>query len=257
MPIESYGVRHQNKVANNNDFLHESFKRKGFIIYPSKMKAMEMSRIEENFEKIRESYSQKYFQNKESNFSIRALFSFDKCFLNLARSKNLIKFLKLLFDGDFILNQQNGLINSPNYKYNQAKWHRDLPYQHFISSKNIAVNVIYCIDQFTIENGCSEVLPYSQLFEDFPSDKFVLKNYEPVIANAGDFIILNAMTFHKGGINKSSEDRRGINTVYSIPFIRHQLDVTTMDYKFNLTESDKKFLGFQYASSKSIKSILL
>lgn len=256
MNIDSYGVRHQNKVFNDNDLLSESFKRKGFIIFPSKIKTKEKREIEEKFETTRKSYFLKYFKNQKINSSIRALFSFDRCFLTLARNDNLIKFLKLLFDGEFILNQQNGIINSSNIKYNQARWHRDLPYQHFVSSKNIAINVIYCIDKFTIENGCSEVLPYSQLFENFPSDKFILNNFEPVVANAGDFIILNSMTFHKGGVNKSSKDRRGINSVYSIPFIRHQIDLTTLEYKYKLTELEKKFLGFQYSSVKTIENIL-
>ncbi len=257
MSIESYGVSHKNKISTQNDLLREIFHRKGFIIFPSKMKKEEIQNIDDKFEKVRAKYSSQFFQNKKTSFSIRALFSFDKTFLNLAKNKYLNKFLMTLFDGVYILNQQNGLINAPNIKYNQSKWHRDLPYQHFVSSKNIAINVIYCIDKFTIENGCSEVLPYSQLFENFPSDKFILNNFEPVVANAGDFIILNSMTFHKGGINKTSKDRRGINSVYSIPFIRHQIDLTTLEYNYKLTQSEKKFLGFQYSSVKSIKDILI
>ena len=256
MSIESYGILHKNKIANENDVFREIFYRKGFIIFPSKMSIEEVEKIGNKFEEVKENYSSQYYQNKKTSFSMRGLFSFDKSFLTLAKNKNLNKFLATLFDGVFILNQQNGLINSPNIKYNQAKWHRDLPYQHFISSKNIAINVIYCVDTFTIKNGCSMVLPYSHLFENFPSDEFIENNQEPIVANRGDFIILNSMTFHKGGINLSSKERRGINSVYSIPYIRHQIDLTTLDYRFKLTEADKKFLGFQYASVKSIKNIL-
>ena len=114
------------------------------------IKNEEMKIIADNFEEVKNDYSSKYFENKKNDFSIRGLFSFNRCFLNLARNKKLNQFLKLLFDGVFILNQQNGLINSPKSKYSQAKWHRDLPYQHFVSSKNIAINVIYCIDKFVI-----------------------------------------------------------------------------------------------------------
>ena len=170
MSIESYGILHKNKIANENDVFREIFYRKGFIIFPSKMSIEEVEKIGDKFEEVKENYSSQYYQNKKTSFSIRGLFSFDKSFLTLAKNKNLNKFLATLFDGVFILNQQNGLINSPNIKYNQAKWHRDLPYQHFISSKNIAINVIYCVDTFTIKNGCSMVLPYSHLFENFPSD---------------------------------------------------------------------------------------
>jgi len=256
MSIDSYGIAHQNKIRKDNDFFRESFQRKGFVVFPSKIKTEEMKSIDYNFGEVRNYYSSKYFQNQIRNFSIRALFSFNKCFLSLARNKNLINFLNTLFDGIYILNQQNGLINSPETKYDQAKWHRDLPYQHFTSSKNIAINVIYCIDKFSIKNGGTIVLPYSHLFENFPSDKFIVTNEEAIIANPGDFIILNAMTFHKGGINKTIKDRRGINSVYSIPFIRHQIDLTSIDYKYKLTKADKEFLGFQFSSKKSINNIL-
>ena len=256
MSLDSYGIIHQNKLKNKNDLFRESFQRKGFIIFPSEINCEEKKIIANNFEEVKNYYSSKYFENEIKNFSIRALFSFNKCFLDLARNKNLTKFLASLFDGVFILNQQNGLINSPTSKYSQAKWHRDLPYQHFISSKNIAINVIYCIDKFTINNGSTIVLPYSHLFENFPSDKFVIDNEVPIIAKPGDFIIVNAMTFHKGGINTSSRVRRGINSVYSIPYIRHQIDLESLTYKYKLNKKDKDFLGFKYSSIKSIENIL-
>ena len=256
MSIHSYGVIHQNKVTNKNDLFHESFARKGFVVLPSKINNKAMRSIGDIFENVRECYSNKFFNNKKIDFSIRALFSFDKVFLAIAQNKNLLKFLSTLFDGEYILNQQNGIINSPHIKYNQARWHRDLPYQHFVTSKFIAINVIYCIDKFTVENGCTIALPYSQLFENFPSNEFITYNQEPIIANPGDFIILNGMTFHKGGVNNSSDDRRAINSVYTIPFIRHQVDVTSLDYKYRLNSKDKKFLGFQYSSSKSLEKLL-
>ena len=256
MSLDSYGVIHQNKLKSDNDSFHEMFQRKGFVILPSEIKNEEMTIIADNFEEVKNDYSSKYFENKKNNFSIRGLFSFNRCFLNLARNEKLNQFLKLLFDGVFILNQQNGLINSPTSKYSQAKWHRDLPYQHFVSSKNIAINVIYCIDKFIINNGSTLVLPYSHLFENFPSDKFVINNELPIIAKPGDFIVVNAMTFHKGGINKSSRDRRGINSLYSIPYIRHQIDLASLKYKYKLSKGDKDFLGFQYSSIKSIENIL-
>ena len=110
--------------------------------------------------------------------------------------------------------------------------------------------------KFIINNGSTLVLPYSHLFEKFPSDKFVIDNELPIIAKPGDFIVVNAMTFHKGGINKSSRDRRGINSLYSIPYIRHQIDLASLKYKYKLSKGDKDFLGFQYSSIKSIENIL-
>jgi len=85
-----------------------------------------------------------------------------------------------------VLNQQNGVINPPHSeRYNQGAWHRDLPYQHFVSSRPLAINALFCLDQFTIENGATKVLPASHRQEAFPSDDFVQSQATPVTAPAG------------------------------------------------------------------------
>jgi ectoine hydroxylase-related dioxygenase (phytanoyl-CoA dioxygenase family) len=74
-----------------------------------------------------------------------------------------------------VLNQQNGVINPPHGQpYSQGKWHRDLPYQHFVSSRPLAVNAFFCLDPFTPGNGATMVLPASYRQESFPSDRFVV-----------------------------------------------------------------------------------
>ena len=254
--LKSYGVIHQNNPKNEIEINCESFQRKGFVLISSGYNDDKLEEITNCFEETKKMYSVKYSKNIFEIESIRGLFFFHRVFLDLAQNKKLNKLLKVLFDGAYMLNQQNGLINSPNALYEQSRWHRDLPYQHFVSSKNIAINVIFCIDSFDNNNGASLVLPYSHLFEEFPSPDFVEKNKLSINAKKGDFIILNAMTYHRGGDNVSSNDRRGINTVYSIPYIRHQIDVECLDYNYKLSKKDKIFLGHNFSSLKSIKKIL-
>ena len=73
--------------------------------------------------------------------------------------------------------------------------------------------------------------------------KFTLDNEVTIEANSGEFIILDAMTYHSGGLNVSKFSRRGINTVYSIPYIRHQIDLEYFKFKYKLSKKDKEFLG--------------
>ena len=39
--------------------------------------------------------------------------------------------------------------------HHQSAFHRDLPYQHFTSSRPIAINALFCADEFTNENGAT------------------------------------------------------------------------------------------------------
>ena len=253
--VESYGIIQQDQPNSDLEFNIEKFHRKGYVKISSEYNQNELNKIRGAFNKAKSLYLKKYNLADNDLSSIRGLFALDKIFLEIAKNKFLLKFLKKVFDGKFIVNQQNGLINNPKKIYEQAKWHRDLPYQHFISSKVLAINAIFCIDNFNNQNGATKVLPCSQLFEKFPSKNYTLDNEVTIEANSGDFIILNAMTYHSGGFNSSKYLRRGINTVYSIPYIRHQIDLDYLQFKYKLSKKDKEFLGFNYSSIKDIKKL--
>ncbi len=82
-------------------------------------------------------------------------------FLRLATHPKLAEVLGKLIAGKYVLNQQNGVVNPPGESYNQASWHRDLPHQHFVSSSPLAVNALFCLDDFVAANGATFVLPAS------------------------------------------------------------------------------------------------
>ena len=253
--IESYGIIQQDQPKSDLEFNLEKFHRKGYVKISSGYNQNELTKISKTFNKTKSFYLKKYNLADNNLSSIRGLFALDKIFLEIAKNKFLLKFLKKVFDGKFIINQQNGLINNPKKIYEQAKWHRDLPYQHFVSSKVLAINAIFCIDNFNNQNGATKVLPCSQLFEKFPSNNYTLDNEVTIEANSGEFIILNAMTYHSGSLNSSKFSRRGINTVYSIPYIRHQMDLDYMEFNYKLSKKEREFLGFNYSSIKGIKKL--
>ncbi len=124
-------------------------------------------------------------------------------FLELATNSRILEICRSLIAGYAILNQQNGIINPPNGKpYNQGAWHRDLPYQHFVSSRPLAINALFCLDAFTLENGATMVLPASHRMEAFPSDHFVGAQALTVAAPRG-LVHRARLVFHSGGVNAS------------------------------------------------------
>ena len=165
--VENYGIIHQEQPNSDLEFNIEKFHRKGYVKISSEYKQNELKKISEAFNKAKALYLKKYNLVDSNLSSIRGLFALDKIFLEVAKNKFLLKFLKKVFDGKFIVNQQNGLINNPKKIYEQAKWHRDLPYQHFVSSKVLAINAIFCIDNFNNQNGATKVLPCSQYSKNF------------------------------------------------------------------------------------------
>jgi ectoine hydroxylase-related dioxygenase (phytanoyl-CoA dioxygenase family) len=161
---------------------------------------------------------------KETDLA-RCPLSYDSWFLQFLEFPLVAGLISRLL-GDFnILNLQNGIINRPAIKHHQVSWHRDLPYQNWVCSRALAVNALFCIDDFSIETGGTYVLPHSHQFETFPSVNFVEQHEHPVTAGAGSGIVFDAMLFHRAGANTSQRIRRGLNHLYTIPLLKQQISL--------------------------------
>jgi hypothetical protein len=164
--------------------------------------------------------------------------------------------LSKLIIGKFILNQQNGVINPPGETYNQGAWHRDLPYQHYVSNTPLAVNALFCVDDFTPENGSTFVLPASHRAVNFPSASYIQRNALQVEAKAGQYILLDCMLFHAGGFNRSNVNRRAVNHVYTIPYFKQQIKLSELLKNVDLRPDQMDLFGFNYQEPISIDQYL-
>jgi ectoine hydroxylase-related dioxygenase (phytanoyl-CoA dioxygenase family) len=154
---------------------------------------------------------------------VRCVLAQDPFFIETATHPRILSLMAVLLGEYFILQQQNGVINPPSGRHHQAAWHRDLPYQHFVSSRPLAVSVLWCLDEFNEETGGTWVLPASHKTEQSPSEEYVTAHARGVVANAGDALVFDSMLFHRAGNNRSGRLRRGLNHVYALPFLKQQI----------------------------------
>ena len=159
---------------------------------------------------------------------VRCCLAFDDAFVRLVANERVTAVCSRLLGDYFVVMQQNGIVNPPQREHTQAAYHRDLPYQHFISSRPLAVSALFCIDPFTPDNGATYVIPASHRIEQFPSEAAVRELERPVSAPAGSFIVFDSMLFHRAGHNTSAAPRRAVNQVYSLPFIAQQFSLAAM-----------------------------
>ena len=155
VPVESYGVLLQDSPTTESDEVAEQVRRLGYAIIESGYSTKELKQLSVAFNLTRTNYIQAYgevrLRRAKEFHTIRApLTHGDPAFVRLATNQNLLNVLSKLILGKFILNQQNGVINPPGETYNQGAWHRDLPYQHYVSSCPVAVNALVCVDDFTL-----------------------------------------------------------------------------------------------------------
>lgn len=256
-PETSYGILKRWEASSHIAEVAEQIRNLGYATLDSGYSPTELDGIAEAFEAVKASYFLRYgasnLKGINEHNTIRApLLHGGPTFLKLATNQNLKDLLLDLIPGKFVLNQQNGVTNPAGEPYNQGAWHRDLPYQHFVSSKPLAINALFCVDDFSTENGATFVLPASHKSEDFPSPQYIKRNAMQIVAPRGSFIVLDCMLFHAGGFNGSSKDRRGINHVFTIPYFKQQINLPTNLANVSLTPEIKDLLGFNQTEPHSI-----
>jgi ectoine hydroxylase-related dioxygenase (phytanoyl-CoA dioxygenase family) len=261
--MEFYGVLEQEIVSNETDLQIEQIKNLGYTTLESGFTEGEVSEIRniclDVSMKYRETYSHfNLLQIGEGN-SFRSPALLNNKLLKPASNLKLQQLISKLITGKFYLNQQNLVINPPNSnQYNQLKFHRDLPYQHFISSRPLAINALYAVDDFTIQNGATYVIPASHKSEKFPSETFITTNQKQISVKAGTYLVLDCMLYHAAAPNLTDFPRIGLNHVFTTVMFRPQIDWESA-IKESQESGWEKFndlLGLEYSSPRSVEDYL-
>lgn len=144
-------------------------------------------------------------------------------FLEELKNKGFFNFISQnFFKSKCIINSLSGLDNLPNQPNFSSIVHRDLRF--YSGDLPIMLNCLLMVDEFTIENGGTYLLPYSHLDERKPSDENFFKNAIQAVGNKGDMLIFNANVWHASAPNKTQNHRRAIPITVSKSFMKQLLD---------------------------------
>jgi ectoine hydroxylase-related dioxygenase (phytanoyl-CoA dioxygenase family) len=183
------------------------------------------ARLDEVLRRQTEEFGSERLEQIGDGFTARCPLVDDSAFLNVAAHPRLLAVVRLLLGDYVVLMQQNGVINPPQEEHTQGAYHRDLPYQHFVSSRPLAVSALFCIDPFRTDTGATIVIPGSHRAERFPSADVAASLEVSVSAEPGSFVVFDAMLFHRAGHNRSGRVRRAVNNVFSVPIIAQQISL--------------------------------
>lgn len=176
----------------------------------------------------------------------------DELFLTLATHPPLLALVRALLGDYVVLMQQNGIVNPSDEGHTQAAYHRDLPYQHFVSSRPLAISALFCIDPFRPETGATTVLPGSHRVEQFPADTVAESLDVAVHAEPGSYIVFDAMLFHRAGANRSGRPRRAVNQVFTVPIIAQQISLpAALDGRYADDPALARLLGYDTEPARS------
>ena len=261
--MNSYGVLESETEHDDLSLKVEQLRNLGFTTLESNFTPEKIAEIREKTQLAAEKYIDLYGHHDlnslgESN-SYRCPALIDQSFFEIASHPKLQDLVSRLITGKFYLNQQNLVINPPMSKnYTQLKYHRDLPYQHYVSSRPLAINALYAVDDFTIENGATFVIPASHKVEKFPTQNYLESTQLQVTVKAGTFLVLDCMLFHAAAPNLSSNARIGLNHVFTSVMFAPQINWKTSieEMEIPVTESITELLGLNFASPENVDEYL-
>ena len=256
--LKSYGIRETTQLKSEFDRYREEIIIKGFTVVPG---VIEESELEEARKRIDQVYAAQAAEvGGEDNLRKindalvgRCLLAYDDYFLAFATNKKVHQVVGSLLGDYFTILQQNAVINAPTGKHFQSAWHRDLAYQHYVSSKPLAISALYCIDDFSEITGGTYVLPGSHKVEPFPSPEFVQAHETTVTAKAGSALVFDSMAYHRGGFNRSTGLRRGVNHLFGLPFIKQQISFPqSLGGRYKDDAALSRFLGYDTEAAGSV-----
>jgi len=199
-------------------------------------------------------YGDEFLKSTGELGQLRALILKDSFFEKFVRSDFINKILNDHLTPAAILHLINGIVTKASVSHNQASFHRDFP-KPFSSSRPLSLNIFYPLVDFDKKFGGTYFLPGSHKLEEFPSEEIIKNSAVQINCSAGDVIIFDSMLVHAGGKNSSDEVRFAINTQFTFPFIKQQIDLAEYykSKKLHMDEEVEQRLGCWSIPPKSTK----
>ncbi|MDB5042077.1 MAG: Phytanoyl-CoA dioxygenase [Candidatus Eremiobacteraeota bacterium] len=118
------------------------------------------------------------------------------------------------------------------------------------------VGFTLALDDFMIENGAMSLLPGSHLVPEAPDDATFDADAETPLPRAGEMIVFNARTFHRGGVNRTNRIRHAVTMNVCRPYMRQQFDyprLVSAELFDRLGPVGRRFLGFDVRMPTSLE----
>lgn len=258
LALKTHAVREFHSNESDIDFCVEEIRRVGYTVIDSGYSEAELANISERIDRVYETQLEELGGENLKRINdadlARCLIEYDDYFVKLATHPTLLAIVSKLLGEYFLLMSQNGIINRSSDEHYQVTWHRDLNYQHFVSSRPLAVSALYAIDDFNEETGGTRILPASHKAETFPSHEYVQKHEMLMNAKAGSILVFDAMIYHRTGENRSGRTRRGVNHIYSLPLIKQQISFPkVLKGKYSDDPFLRKFFGYETETADSVE----
>jgi len=257
-PTRGYGIVDKTESLSQVTQWAEQIRTIGYVVIDGGFSVDELSDFSDRLDRVMDTQVDEFgadqLERIGDGLTARLPLAYDDAFVRLAAHPTLLELSRELLGDYIVLMQQNGVINPPKQEHHQLAYHRDLPYQHFTSSRPLSISALFCIDPFTAETGATTMIPASHHVAAFPSDAALAAMDTQAVAEAGSFIVFDSMLFHRAGSNRSDRPRRAVNQMYTIPLIAQQISVPdALGAKYADDPELSQLFGYEVVPPRSVR----
>jgi ectoine hydroxylase-related dioxygenase (phytanoyl-CoA dioxygenase family) len=187
-----------------------------------------------------------YGKDDHINQRIWNLPSRDPVFCDLAEHPVAMHLVKEMLGWPALLSSMSANITGKGGE--SMMLHADQGYMPQPWERPHGVNIAWCIDEFTVENGATCIIPGSHMWNVPGGGAELADKLVPVEAPAGSIIVLDGRMLHTNGPNTNGQRRAGIFSWYTLPIYLPQenwfLSVNPAVRQFG-SETLQTLLGFR------------
>ena len=238
----------------------KKIKEDGFFLLKNLITKKQALKYKNNFEELYSQLHKRTNKAKKGSDSILADKSLEKTVYNL-HNKGMIWFD--LFLEPKIHEIIEPLLKAGSYQDSEDYYLYNISartplkgggYQQLHTDSNLpgcnytmVINVLWALEDFTLENGATRLVPKSHKKKAYPRDNVIDENEIVIECEAGDALIFDGAIHHGSGENLTDKTRWALALGYARWFYK-----PSFDYMFNtpkkvfdkLNNSQKKVLGF-------------
>ncbi len=197
------------------------FERDGYVILPSVLSPGECRELVEALRPFED--AQKTGRNNFEGEKTKRVYSLagkGEVFMRLAEHPLIVELVDAHLMPHWLLSNLQSIRIFPGES--EQPWHADdtfypVPRPH----GTLAVSVIWALEDFSDDNGATELVPGSHKWGDEHPDDAERKTTRAIMS-AGSAIVFDGATWHRGGANRSTRTRLGLSPQYCQPWLRPQ-----------------------------------
>jgi ectoine hydroxylase-related dioxygenase (phytanoyl-CoA dioxygenase family) len=210
--------------------------RKGYTFIPDFLSAEQLARVNHLFDKMLGSHrGRNNFEGRQTE-RIYTLVARHRLFQDIAEDPRVLALCDALFLPNYQLTASQAIVIGPGET--AQPWHSDDSFYPIPRPRPmISLSTIVAVEDFTADNGGTEVIPGSHLWDDReiagdyrtgeaeadPGFEARLEHQStPVEMPAGTCLVFAGTLLHRGGANRGRGTRRAFSNQYCEPWARSQ-----------------------------------